>query len=183
MIIGIYNKKGGVGKSPLSYLISVSLSYEILTNDDSDLVDKPFTTYQDKIDIGDRKDVVIDMGGWVDDNTADILKACDVVLVPFDTKSNSFKRTKNLIKELEELGVDYNLIYTQFENERDIRRMRAEFKDYEVDYLLPKTKMLDIMIKNDLTLKECLKDPTYKSYFKDSSLPFKELIYDLSNIE
>ena len=71
MIITVYNTKGGVGKSPISALIGKELDYKIITNDDSVNEDylSDIVEYQEKINIKDRNNVVVDLGGWIDTDT------------------------------------------------------------------------------------------------------------------
>lgn len=176
MKICLFNKKGGVGKTPLSFLIAKELGYKIITNDDN-VINENMVIYQEKIDIQDREDIVIDLGGWIEDNTADILEACDIVFVPFNSKPNSIQRTKNLVKELEELNINYNLIFTQYTSDRELNSIKDEFEN--LDYYLHNTKMLDIMIREDITIDECLENTTYNNWFKNHAIQLKQLVNDL----
>lgn len=185
MIITVYNPKGGVGKSPISALIAKELDYKILTNDDStneDFLD--IVEYQETISIKNRNNVVIDLGGWVDENTIQILRSSDVVLVPFNSKPNAIKRTIALINDLKELGISYNLIFTMYESTQEFERTIEKFKleDIEVDYKFPKTKLLDTLIEKNLKLSDIKKDKTLNNWFKNHLTIFKELIFDLKGL-
>lgn len=186
MIITIYNPKGGVGKSPISALIAKELDYKILTNDDSINEDymSDIVEYQEKIDIKNRDNIVIDLGGWIDDNTIKILKASDVVLVPFNSKPNAVKRTIGLINDLKQLGIDYNLIFTMYESTQEFDRTIEKFKleDIEVDYKFPKTKLLDTLIEKNLKLSDIKKDKSLNNWYKNHLTIFKELIFDLKGL-
>ena len=182
MKIGVFNKKGGVGKSPISFLIAKELKLPIISNDDSD-IDSSLVIYQDIIDTKNYDDVVIDMGGWIDINTLDVLKECDIVLIPFNSKPNSIKRTKNLILELETLNIGYNLLFTQFTTEREKEKIIEDFAPKEIDYFFHNTKMLDIMIKNNFSIEECLNsNKSRMSWFKNHAKAFKIFINDLKDI-
>lgn len=186
MIITIYNPKGGVGKSPISALIAKELDYKILTNDDSTnedyLID--IVEFQEKINIKNRNNVVVDLGGWIDENTLAILKASDVVLVPFNSKPNAIKRTIALISDLKEIGVSYNLIFTMYETTQEFEKTIEKFKleDIEVDYKFPKTKLLDTLIEKNLKLSDIKKDKTLNNWYKNHLTIFKELIFDLKGL-
>lgn len=186
MIITVYNTKGGVGKSPISALIAKELDYKIITNDDSTNEDYLGDTveYQEKININNRDNVVIDLGGWIDTDTIKILKSSDVVLVPFNSKPNSIKRTIILINDLKELGINYNLIFTMYESTQEFEKTLEKFKleDIEVDYKFPKTKLLDILIEKNLKLADIKKDKTLNNWFKNHLTIFKELIFDLKGL-
>ena len=186
MIITVYNTKGGVGKSPISALIAKEMDYKILTNDDS--INEDFLSdiveYQEKIDIKYRDNIVVDLGGWIDDNTIQILKASDIVLIPFNSKPNSVKRTIALINDLKQLGINYNLIFTMYEAILEFDRTIEKFKleDIEVDYKFPKTKLLDTLIEKNLKLSDIKKDKSLNNWYKNHITIFKELIFDLKGL-
>lgn len=185
MTITVYNPKGGVGKSPISALIAKELDYKILTNDDStneDYLD--IVEFQEKINIKNRNNIVVDLGGWIDSNTLDILKVSDVVLIPFNSKPNAIKRTIALIHDLKQSGISYNLIFTMFETPQEFDKTMEKFKleDIEVDYKFPKTKLLDVLIEKNLKLADIKKDKTLNNWFKNHTTIFKELIFDLKGI-
>ena len=186
MIITVFNPKGGVGKSPISALIGKELDYKILTNDDSVNEDymSGIVEYQEKIDIKNRDNIVIDLGGWIDDNTIKILKARDVVLVPFNSKPNAVKRTIGLINDLKQLGINYNLIFTMYETTQEFDKTIEKFKleDIEVDYKFPKTKLLDTLIEKNLKLSDIKRDKTLNNWYKNHLTIFKELIFDLKGL-
>lgn len=179
--VAIFNKKGGVGKTPLSYLIAKELGLKIITNDDN-VINENMVSFQEKLDLTGEGSVVVDMGGWIDDNTADILEECDVVLVPFNNKPNSIKRTKNLTEELKELGIEYNLVFTQYSHDKEIDLMQLEF-DNNVKYFLRNTKMLDIMIEKDMNIDECLSNPIYYNWFKNHAKQLKEFVADFKGLQ
>lgn len=185
MKITVYNPKGGVGKSPISALIAKELDYKILTNDDStneDYLD--IVEFQETINIKNRDNIVIDLGGWIDPNTLEILKSSDVVLVPFNSKPNAVKRTIALIKDLDSIGVDYNLIFTMYETPGEFEKTIEKFKleNIEVDYKFPKTKLLDTLIEKNLKLTDIKKDKTLYNWYKNHLTIFKELIFDLKGL-
>lgn len=186
MIITVYSPKGGVGKSPISALIAKELDYKILTNDDSINEDylSELVEFQEKINIKGRDNIVIDLGGWIDANTLSILKASDVVLVPFNSKPNAIKRTIALINDLKKVGIDYNLIFTMYETPLEFEKTIEKFKleDIEVDYKFPKTKLLDTLIEKNLKLCDIKKDKTLNNWYKNHLAIFKELIFDLKGI-
>ncbi len=186
MIITIYNPKGGVGKSPISALIAKELDYKIITNDDSTNEDYlgDIVEYQDKININNRDNIVIDLGGWMDKKTLDLLKASDVVLIPFNSKPNAIKRTILLIEELKNSGISYNLIFTMYESTQEFEKTMEKFKieNIEVDYKFPKTKLLDTLIEKNLKLCDIKKDKTLNNWYKNHLTIFKELIFDLKGL-
>jgi len=102
MIITLFNKKGGVGKTSLAYNIARDLGFYLISNDDSVIED----TYKDKakvmtkIKLIENENIVYDLGGFTDRNIVDILKKSDIIIVPTISDINSLKRTVNTIKEI-----------------------------------------------------------------------------------
>lgn len=186
MIITVFNPKGGVGKSPISALIAKELDYKIITNDDSTNEDylPNIVEYQDNINIKGRDNIVVDLGGWMDKKTLDLLKVSDVVLIPFNSKPNAIKRTILLIEELKNSNVSYNLIFTMYESIQEFDKTMEKFKleNIEVDYKFPKTKLLDVLIEKNLKLSDIKKDKTLNNWFKNHIAIFKELIFDLKGL-
>ena len=162
------------------------MDYKILTNDDS--INEDFLSdiveFQEKVNIKGRDNIVIDLGGWIDDNTIQILKSSDVVLVPFNSKPNAVKRTIGLINDLKQLGINYNLIFTMYETILEFDKTIEKFKleNIEVDYKFPKTKLLDTLIEKNLKLSDIKKDKSLNNGYKNHITIFKELIFDLKRI-
>lgn len=186
MKITIYSPKGGVGKSPIAALIAKELGYKIITNDDSINEDylSNIVEFHEKIEIKNRDNIVIDLGGWIDENTLSILKLSDVVLVPFNSKPNAIKRTIALINDLKAASISYNLIFTMYESNQEFEKTIEKFnlENIEVDYKFPKTKLLDTLIEKDLKLSDIKKDKTLNNWFKNHTTIFKELIFDLKGL-
>ena len=106
------------------------------------------------------------------------------MLIPFNSKPNSIKRTISLISDLKELGINYNLIFTMYETVQEFDKTLEKFKleDIEVDYKFPKTKLLDTLIEKNLRLSDIKKDKTLNNWFKNHLTIFKELIFDLKGL-
>jgi cellulose biosynthesis protein BcsQ len=101
--IVIWNKKGGVGKTILSYSLAKDLDYYYITNDDSIIPE----IYEDKAAFDDNlplieANTIYDLGGFVEDNVSNVIKHADLVVIPTYTDINSIKRTYNLIEEIKE---------------------------------------------------------------------------------
>jgi len=100
MIITVMTKKGGTGKTSISFNLAKDLGYYLLSNDDS-IIEKIY----DKAKIVDELEVVntdcvYDMGGFIDKKAKKVFKARDIIIVPTTLDANSIKRAVNTIIEI-----------------------------------------------------------------------------------
>ena len=99
--VTFFNKKGGTGKTSLSFSIAKDLNYPLLSNDDS-VIEEIYpgkAKILDTIEIIDH-DVVYDLGGYIDTGIIELFKASSVVIVPTTLDINSIKRTINTVMEV-----------------------------------------------------------------------------------
>ncbi|WP_024954377.1 hypothetical protein [Sulfurospirillum arcachonense] len=59
----------------------------------------------------------------------------------------------------------------------NLEKAKEEFENLE--YWVHNTKMLDIMIKEDITIDKCLENGIYNNWFKNHAEQMKKLINDL----
>jgi len=105
MKIAVFNKKGGVGKTSISYSIAKDLDYFLISNDDSTIE----IAYPGKAKIMKEpkliNNCVYDFGGFVDLNILKILNESDLVIVPLNYDLNSFKKTISTLEEIENKNI------------------------------------------------------------------------------
>ena len=100
-IITFFNKKGGTGKTSLSYSIAKDFNYPLLSNDDS-VIEEIYPNKAkvlDKLELIDHN-VVYDLGGFIDRGIKEIFKASSIIIIPTTLDINSIKRTINSIIEI-----------------------------------------------------------------------------------
>jgi len=101
MKIAVFNKKGGVGKTSLSFSIAKDLDYFLISNDDSTIE----IAYPNRAKIMREPKLidncVYDFGGFVDLNILEILNKTDLIIIPLNYDLNSFKKTISTLKEIE----------------------------------------------------------------------------------
>ena len=105
-IITFYNKKGGTGKTSLSFNVAKDLDYFLLSNDDS-VIEKIYeekSKIMEELEVVRGAKIVYDLGGFIEKETIEVFKASDLIIVPTTLDINSIKRTINTVQELE----DYN---------------------------------------------------------------------------
>ena len=132
MIISVVNKKGGVGKTPISFSLAKDLGYVLQSNDNSVIE----TIYPDKARIGrpilqDR--CVYDFGGFVDSGVLDIIKASNAVIVPCSIDYNALMRTVETIEEIIAVNSNIIIVITKTEKESDFETFRDEISSFFED--------------------------------------------------
>jgi len=92
MILSVWNKKGGVGKTSLAYSLAKDLDFNLISNDDSaieECYDRAEIT--DKVTIKD--DSVYDFGGFTDPKMEEVIKNSGAVIVPTIPSENANIKT------------------------------------------------------------------------------------------
>jgi cellulose biosynthesis protein BcsQ len=100
MIVTVMTKKGGTGKTSLSYNLAKDLDYYLLSNDDS-IIEKIYDKAKilEELELVDV-DCIYDMGGFIDKKAKKIFKNSDIIIVPTTLDANSIKRAVNTIMEI-----------------------------------------------------------------------------------
>jgi cellulose biosynthesis protein BcsQ len=132
MIISVINKKGGVGKTPISFSLAKDLGYELQSNDNSVIE----TIYPDKARIGRpilQDGCVYDFGGFVDSGVLDIIKASNAVIVPCSIDYNALMRTVETIEEIIAVNSNIIVVITKTEKESDFETFRDEISSFFED--------------------------------------------------
>jgi len=102
MIVTIFNKKGGTGKTSLAFNLAKDLDFFLLSNDDSVIEDiyPEKARVMDKVEIIESQNIVYDLGGFIDPSISTIFKGSDIVIIPTTLDVNSIKRTINTVMEI-----------------------------------------------------------------------------------
>lgn len=181
MIITIYNKKGGVGKTSLSYNLARDLNFFMLSNDDS-IIEKAYPNKAkilERIKVIEDQNIIYDLGGFVDSNAVEVFKKSDLIIVPTIADVNSIKRTVNTVKELETFNTNIIVIGNIIKSENDIgfiqQYLKADFFIAESKIfqksLLEQSSVLEIVYKTKIDLyryRKVLKGyETLLNYLKD----------------
>lgn len=100
MIVTVMTKKGGTGKTSISFNLAKDLDYYLLSNDDS-IIENIYEKAKvlDELEVVDV-DTVYDMGGFIDKKAKKVFKSSDLIIVPTTLDANSIKRAVNTIIEI-----------------------------------------------------------------------------------
>ena len=105
MVFSIWNKKGGVGKTALSYSLAKDLDYSMMSNDDSMIE----IAYPDRAVI-DKNPILVDnfvydFGGFSDLSIEPILKGSDYIIIPTIADYNGAKKLFDTLEDLETMKI------------------------------------------------------------------------------
>jgi cellulose biosynthesis protein BcsQ len=145
MKIAVATTDGGAGKTAISFALAKELDHYLISNDDSviELVYPDMAKITKNLKVID--DTVYDFGGFVDAGVLDIIKHCDIVIVPCINDLNSKMKAIKTINELSKFNSNFLVIATRLENEQDFKEVQKSVHDKFPDItVLPlrKTKML-----------------------------------------
>jgi len=170
MKIALINKKGGVGKTPISFSLAKDLNLDLQSNDKSviesiykgraKILLKPFLA----------ENTVYDFGGFVDAGIVDIIKEVNAVIVPCTTDYNSILRTIETIEELQHYNNKIMVVVTKTEKESDFHSVMDQINELIGDlfYLeLRNSKIFKNSIETGLSVTELYNEtPLSKSAYK-----------------
>jgi len=142
--IAVITLDGGAGKTAIAYAIAKDLGYYLLSNDDS-VIER---AYPDMAKIMQQPkvidEVVYDFGGFVDAGVIDVIRACDLVIVPTINDLNSKMKAVKTIKQLQPYNDNFLVVATRLEDKNDLSDIEADIQKYLGDIpVLPlrKTKL------------------------------------------
>jgi len=148
--IAVATLDGGAGKTAVAGALATDLNYYILSNDDSiiELAYKGRAKIMKQPEIIDN--VVYDFGGFVDAGVIDVIKACDLVIVPCINDLNSKMKAIKTIKQLQPHNNNFLVVATRLEGEKDLNEVQEAIKKHFKNIpVLPlrKTKLLKIALE------------------------------------
>jgi cellulose biosynthesis protein BcsQ len=163
-IIGVINRKGGLGKTPIAVNTAKATGSIILTNDD-DIVEVVHDNTKvmslneiAELDFNQLPNTVIDFGGFIEAGTTSIIKRCDLVVVPVVNNISSLKRSVNAIEELSQLNDNIIIVATMTTNKSDFENIKTTFKDYNIKafFELKKTELFNNSLNKGLGIEDYL---------------------------
>jgi len=180
-MIVVYNSKGGVGKSALSYSLSTDLETQLLSNDENQ-----FLGYhpESKLYLNETmpiiRDAVYDLGGFETPFIEDVLEAASVIIIPVTVDFNSMKRGVQILKEFKHKKL--LLVANQIENTDDFDYIK-EIVKREVNtviYPLKRSIIFRRSLETGMSVKQLYEESglskySYRGIFKQYEAILKSL--------
>jgi len=140
--IVVFNPKGGVGKTSLSFSLALSMGLKYVSNDDSvvfQILDN--AEFTDK-KVDSDEPLIYDLGGFVTTNTLDIINDSNLVIIPLTSNINSILQTNNLLSSLEHNNV--LIVFNAIEDLKQIDFINDNLTEHEHLVLtLKRSKLID----------------------------------------
>lgn len=168
--MSILNKKGGVGKTPISFSLAKDLGYYLQSNDNS--VIESIYPNMAKITPSPKliDNCIYDFGGFVDSGVIDIIKTSEVVLIPCSTDYNSIVRTVETIEEIGHYNSNIIVVVTKTEKVGDFEIVENAINSHfdDINFLeLRLSKVFKNSIETGLSVKELYNEsPLSRSAYK-----------------
>lgn len=175
MRIALINKKGGVGKTPFSFSIAKDFGYFLQSNDNSCIEQ----IYPGKTKIFEKvkelDDCVYDFGGFVAPGILEIIKNCNIVIMPCLPTCNSFLKTIETINEISPINSNIIILATNFKDDKEKDFLKTEldkrYKDIPTFYF-KNSKIINNAVNMGLSFTELynensLSKRSYQSFYNE----------------
>ncbi len=175
----IYNGKGSVGKTPISFNIAYDYGMKIQTNNKSALIG----CYKDKTtltkDLTFEQNTLYDLGGFAAANILSIAKQVDLVIIPVFNDPSSLIQTKDTLKQILPIAKKVIIVTTKTENNDSKLIQDSLNKKYNnlIYCNLPLIKAFSHSLRKGKSIKELIKTDSnqrnwFGDYYKTSYEPF-----------
>jgi len=115
MKIGVISRKGGVGKTPIALSLAIDLDYFFITNDMgiATAVFPDRSKYMETPAV--LENTIYDFGGFVSAGVIDIIKECNLVIIPVINDDDAFVKTILTINEIRQHAKKIIIVATRTE--------------------------------------------------------------------
>ena len=182
-MIVIFNEKGGVGKSNLSFSIAKDLDKPYITNDSSivsSVYDK--ATFTDK-KLPIDKNAVYDLGGFLTRYITDILDKARVVVIPTIADYNAMLKA---IKVIDYVGVDRAVVIANMiDKPSDLEKIKESILEAH-----PKANILELKrsrafmngLESGKSIRDLLNSSALNKHtYKAVALQYETILKEVSN--
>jgi len=176
MKIAVITTDGGAGKTAISFALAKDLDYYYMTNDKSivNLVYKDYSKIAPAKELPIIDNCIYDFGGYYDTGVINIIKKCDVVIVPSINDLNSKMKAISTIDELKKYNNNFLVIATRVENDTDFKEINEAIKkrfDNIKVMRLRKTKMLKNGLESGLSPLELVSQSKLMAHIGRAFIP------------
>lgn len=183
MKLTIYTFPGGTGKTSIAAQLSLTLNYQIITNDIytplSILFDDEFLLRlqpgQDMPKLSGDADIIFDLGGYPDKRAITALKQSDCVLIPTLVETGRLKVTLNSIAEIRKFNKNIIVIANQTEK-GDIAIVKKAIPKFPV-FEVKKSRAIPNILTEKKSVHDMVKEGGLKRYhFKSVVKQFDAIV-------
>ncbi len=169
-ILVVLNKKGSVGKTPITFNLAYDLNMNVITNDKSALIAcyKENTTLTNQLEL--INNCFYDCGGFSAAGVSNIVENSDLVIVPVFNDPSSIIQTRDTLKQILPLVKNIFIVTTKTENkDADLIKANLDSKYPGLKYFnLPLTKAFNHSLKTGKSIKNLVEnDKVYENWFGD----------------
>lgn len=189
MVLSVYNKKGGVGKTALAASLHIDLNMRLISNDDS-VIDKLWSDTalivpSKKLAFQDN--TIYDFGGFAEKAILDIITKSTLIIVPIKASINSIQRSLNTINELLDYNENIIAVITQWSKQQDYdevqKALESHFDDIEI-FSLKQSQMYETVFQSGLSPLQLITNKEYfwaKNSYKNAIDEYTKLIERIKN--
>ncbi len=194
----IFSLKGGVGKSSISAAIILALSDEgekvpVITNDsispledilgkERALVLKPEQPFPE---MDREEDVLIDLGGFVDERSSAVLKQSKQIVVPTVCSYLGLHGLFSTLREIEPFNTEITIVLNQVDKkevETSIQAIREQGFNYPI-FKIKSSKAFENLQFQQKSIGQMMEDePLRKRSYKEVQSQLTELIQHLKGV-
>ncbi len=185
MRIVVWNKKGGVGKTPLSFSLAKDFNKNYVTNEYNNLVHQNIynkSYYKEVPDL--YRDVIYDLGGFVSKGISNLLSNSDILIIPLNIDKASIFKTIETFKEAKEFIDPNNIIYVigNYKDDKDfdyVQKALIKYCQSSKENVLPfkKSALYKGVLDEGLSFKEQYERVFLaKSWYKTAIIQYGNII-------
>ena len=191
----IFSLKGGVGKTSLASALCLELDYKgkkvpIITNDAISPLEEvlgkekalKLKLDEDFPELKKKDDIIVDLGGFVDERSISVLKKSKQVVIPTIGSFLSISGLIQTIQEVERFNKEIIIVLNRIEKkevEKVIQFIR-ESHDYPI-FKLKTSKCFENLLYQNKSVSQMMKEePLRRSSYKEVHAQLQEIIQHLT---
>jgi len=188
-IITFFNKKGGTGKTSLSFNLAKDLDYFLLSNDDS-VIEKVYpekSKIMEELEVVRGANIIYDLGGFIEKETIEVFKASDLIIVPTTLDINSIQRTINTVIELNEYNDNIVIVVNRIQKAKANKyknSLEALAKlDKEILLIRESEAFINSMYKGETVIEQYKSSPLMRNAYKGIVEDYMKLLKTIKEVK
>ena len=188
-IITFFNKKGGTGKTSLSFNLAKDLDYFLLSNDDS-VIEKVYpekSKIMEELEVVRGANIIYDLGGFIEKETIEVFKVSDLIIVPTTLDINSIQRTINTVIELNEYNDNIVIVVNRIQKAKANKyknSLEALAKlDKEILLIRESEAFINSMYKGETVIEQYKSSPLMRNAYKGIVEDYMKLLKTIQEVK